>query len=129
MPPRGRARLAAVAPAVGELEAAAVETLAAIPTEAQDAGCRALVLRYARTIDQASAIAADAASVPFNPDDAQALDRLRRRLDAHVVMAEVGPKLLAALEALNASPRARAAVGKPSGPAGKSKLSALREGA
>jgi hypothetical protein len=123
-----RARPAAAA-SLGDLAAAVAETLAAVPAQPEDAGVRALAARYARTIDEAAALADSLAQLPYDPDTAQQVARLRQRVEAHIVMVELGPKLLAALEALNASPRARAATGKPLAPAGPSALHRLRQGA
>ncbi|RKF24132.1 terminase small subunit [Micromonospora globbae] len=80
------------------------ETVAKLPdlTEA-DAAAVKLAKRYAAAIDQAG------------PDDAaEVLDRL-------------GPKLLAALESLGATPRSRAARKGGASVPGQGKLQALRE--
>ena len=82
-----------------------------------DDGARALALRYAAAIDGAAELAAELAElVPDNEDQARRLAVLARRVDAQVVLERIGPKLLACLEALGMSPRARAAViGKGAG--------------
>lgn len=132
MPPRGRrsGSLTAVPPvAPGEMEKAVRETLEKLQEAPEDAGVRALALRYARTIDEARKLADEAAQLPYDPDTAAQVARLRQRVEAHTVMVEVGPKLLSALEALQATPRARATAGKPAPVAAVSKLAALREGA
>lgn len=76
------------------------ETLARLELSPEDAAAGQLARRYAAAIDAA-----------ITPAD---------------VLNDLGPKLLAVLEALGATPRARAAVVKSQQPAGPSKLSALR---
>lgn len=129
MPPRARSRkLAAVpAPAVGEMEQAVRETLRNVTESPEDAGVRALALRYGRTIDESRALADAAADLPYDPDTAVMVARLKQRVEAQAVVAELGPKLLATLDALQATPKARAVAGKPAPAAGQSKLSALRD--
>lgn len=105
------------------------DTLAALPLEPADAAIAGLALRLAATIDAAAELAEAAAAVPYDPDTAMQVARLRQRVEAHVVMAEVGPKLQAALAALQATPAARAAAVKPPAGGRKSKLAALRQGA
>lgn len=106
------------------------ETLANVEIRPEDAGLARLALQYARTIDQAAAIAAQAAKIPFDPDTEEELKKLRNRVSAQVTMSDLGPKLLAALDALGATPKARAANAKP-GAAPTSaggRLAALRGG-
>jgi hypothetical protein len=105
------------------------ETLGKLALQPEDAALAALAVRYGETIDEAAVLAAAAAAVPFDPDTAVQVARLRQRVEAHVVMADLGPKLLAALDALGATPKARAAAGKPPPPGAASKLTQLREGA
>jgi hypothetical protein len=127
VPPRGR-KLAAVPDEskVGTMLAGVRETLDKLDLQPEDAALKALAEQYASTMDRAAAIAAKAASLPPDPDIMEELDRLRKRVSAQVTVSDVGPKLLAALDALGATPKARSAVGKPA-PAGKtSKLAALR---
>lgn len=135
MPPKGRTgastprtrKLAAVPDEKrGGLAAKVEETLQNVVSPPEDTALRALALEYARTIDRAAAIAADVAKVPFDPESADAIEQLRKRVTAHATMADLGPKLLQALDALGATPKARAAAGKPAPPAGPSKLAALR---
>jgi hypothetical protein len=117
-------------PAAPRLADDVAATVAALESKLQpeDAALAALALRYAQTIDTAAELAELAAAVPYDPDTAQTVARLRQRVDAHAVMAEVGPKLQAALTELGATPRARAAAAKPA-PAGRGgKLAALRGG-
>lgn len=110
----------------GGMAARIEETLASLENRPEDAGVRAIALEYARTIDRAAIIAAQVAKLPFDPDSADAVDQLRKRVSAHATMADLGPKLLAALDALGATPKARVAQGKGAPPSGgKSKLDLL----
>lgn len=108
------------------------ETLRALDPKPEDAALVRLVQRYAATIDEAAVIAAEAADIdPEDEGTAKALRALQRRVEASVVLAEIGPKLHAALAELGASPKARAGLsgkgGAPSGDGdGKSKLEQLR---
>lgn len=110
------------------MERAVRETLEKVQAAPEDAGVRALALRYGRTIDEARVLAEEAARLPYDPDTAVQVARLKTRVEAHTVMVDVGPKLLAALEALQATPRARTTAGKPAPAGAASKLAALREG-
>lgn len=131
MPSRPRKLAAATGETAQEdrkLLTAVDETLANLDLSPQDAALAQLARRYAATIDRAEAISAQAAKIPFDPDSAEAVEQLRKKVSAQVTMADLGPKLLAALDALGATPKARAAAGKPP-PAGTgSKLTALRKG-
>lgn len=102
------------------------KTLSELDLRPEHAAIAALAVEFAKTMDRAAAIAAQAARiVPESEAAAEELERLRKRVAAHVVVVELGPKLQSALDALLATPKARAAAGKtPSKPAGK--LSALR---
>jgi hypothetical protein len=88
-----------------------------------------LARRYAATIDAAYDIATDLDAVPADEDLAGRVAWLARKVEAQTVLETLGPKLLACLEALGASPRARAAQSKGtgSGAGTTSKLTALRE--
>jgi hypothetical protein len=113
-----------------KLTPAVEETLGTLQLAPEDAAVARLALSYARTIDQAAAIAALAAKLPFDPDTAEAVEQLRKRVSAQATMGDLGPKLLAALDALGATPKARASAGKtPPAGAAVSKLAALRGGA
>lgn len=104
------------------------ETVGHLQLQPEDAGIAELALRYAETMDRAAELAELAAQVPYDPDTAVQVARLRQRVEAHVVMVDLGPKLQAALDALGATPKSRALAGKPP-PAGQaSKLTALRGG-
>lgn len=129
----GRSRKLAAVPAETasterKLVPAVEETLSNLVLDPGDAALSRLAMQYARTIDQAAAIAAQAARIPFDPDSAEAVEQLRKRVSAQVTMSDLGPKLLAALDALGATPKARASSSKPQAAGGKSKLAALRAG-
>lgn len=85
------------------LAPAVAETIRNLEVAAEDAGAVRLATRYAAAIDAAA------------PEL------------AGQVLNDLGPKLLACLEALGATPRARAAAGKGGAQRGPSKLQALRE--
>lgn len=120
----------APAPSPGELENRVREALENLELKPEDAGVQAIALQYARTVDEARELAEAAAQMPYDPDTAVMVARLRQRVEAHTVMADLGPKLLAALESLGASPKARAVLGKRPPPGVKaSKLHQMRGGA
>ncbi|MBL8926330.1 MAG: hypothetical protein JNM77_08825 [Pseudonocardia sp.] len=127
MPPRKRALAAVPAHKPGEIEQAVADTLSKLQLQPEDAGIRALALRYGRTIDDARKLADEAAALPYDPDTATLVARLKLKVDAHTVAVDVGPKLQAALDALGATPKARAVVGKPPPASGKSALALLRD--
>ena len=123
----GKSRIRAaddlIAPAVAE-------TLQDLDESVVDAGARRLAERYAAAIDEAHLIAADLESV-LASDDAD--DDVRKRVaalsakvEAQTVLDTLGPKLLAALDSLGATPKARARDGKGGAARGDSKLAALR---
>lgn len=132
MPPRGR-KLAAVPEKAAEktagLAAKVQETLDKLELRPEDAALAALALEYGRTVDRAAAIAAQAAKIPFDPDTAEAVEQLRKRVTAHATMADLGPKILAVLDALGATPKARAQSPKATGKRAASALQAMRGGA
>ena len=117
------------APRTQKLSPSVEEALKYATLQPEDAAVADLARSYARTIDNAAAIAERAAKIPFDPDTAEEVAKLRARVSAHATMADLGPKLLAALESLGVTPKARAAAGKPRGKAGPSKLQGLRGGA
>lgn len=125
----GRRRVRAVpAPAVPEKLADKVrQTLGELKLQPEDVAVSALAVEYAQTVDNAAQLADEAARLPYDPDTAVQVARLKARVDAHQVMVDVGPRLLAALDALGATPKARSVAGKPAPAGGKSKLTALRE--
>lgn len=128
MPPRRRATAAPTADTSDrKLVPAVEETLAHVVLQPEDAALARLALSYARTIDTAAAIAAQADRIPFDPDTADEVKKLRAKVSAHSTMADLGPKLQAALDALGATPKARASAGKaPTGGSGLSKLALMR---
>lgn len=120
---------AATEPSEKKLLPAVEETLSHVVLQPEDAALARLALSYARTIDTAAAIAAQADRIPFDPDTADEVARLRAKVSAHTTMADLGPKLQSALDALQATPKARAANGKPTGnTGGPSRLASLRGG-
>ncbi|MEV6306472.1 hypothetical protein AB0M02_44185 [Actinoplanes sp. NPDC051861] len=110
------------------------EALAAVPDlTPADAAAKRLAACYADAIDEAATLAADAARIAgaLDPDDLtgrQMLARLEKQVEQQVVLDALGPKLLAVLDALGATPKARAA--RKGGAGGGSnvpgKLAALR---
>jgi hypothetical protein len=79
----------------------------------RDLGAVALARRYAALIEDAERIALELAAIrPEDEAQADQLARLTARVDAQVVAADLGPKLLAALAALGMTPAARASVTK-----------------
>lgn len=121
----GRARTAI--PPSSTMAEKVAETLENLALQPEDAAVAALALKYAETLDRTAAIAAAAAKLPFDPDTAEAVEALKKRVAAVVAVSDLGPKLLASLDALGATPKARVTAGKPPLAGGKSKLSALRE--
>jgi hypothetical protein len=77
----------------------------------QDVGTVALAKHYAAAIEEAAALADEAALIePETEDQAKRLAALSRRVEAQTVLGELGPKLLAALVELGMTPKARSAV-------------------
>lgn len=126
MAPRARSLKAVAEPKVGTMLAGVQETLGKVQKHPEDAALRVLAEEYAATMDRAAAIAARLAKLPPDPDIMEELDRLRKRVSAQVTMSDLGPKLLAALVELQATPKARAAAGKPAPGGAKSRLHGLR---
>jgi hypothetical protein len=111
----------------GGIAGSVQETLDKLPLSPEDAALRAVALGYASTIDRAAAIAAAAGLIEETEDNAEQLARLRAKVSAQVTWADLGPKLLAALVELGATPKSRAALKGPTQPTGSSRLNALRE--
>lgn len=110
------------------LAPAVAETVAALQVAPEDAAAVRLAQRYAATIDRAAEIAADLDEIPPEDYDTEKLIRaLRAKVEAQAVLAELGPKLLAALEALGATPAARAKLKAGGAPSAPSRLEALRQ--
>lgn len=117
-----------------ELIAPAVEaTISACQLQDADAALAKLARRYAAAIDRAAELAADADTVSdrLDPGDAtgrQQLTLLAAKVEDQAVLASLGPRLLAALTALGATPAARARRRSGGGDrAAPSRLQALRE--
>lgn len=103
------------------------ETLDKLQLQPEDVAIAALATRYAETMDRAAGLADELAALPYDEDTVVMVSRLKQRVEAHVVMVDLGPKLQAALDALGATPKSRSLAGKPAPAGGKSKLTALRE--
>lgn len=104
------ARKPKIVPVQPDLVLGVSETLDAIPVKPEDAGARALALRYAHTIETAKATAEALEGVEIDPEDEggrRQLAALAAKVEAYQVMVDLGPKLLAALDALGATPKAR----------------------
>lgn len=115
------------------LAPAVAETIDKLTTAAEDAGAIALAKRYAREIDEAAVIRA---SLTKALRELEQLDQdlhdkfltLAVQIEETAVLGNLGPKLLATLEQLGATPAARAKLrggGAPSG--GPSRLEAARQ--
>lgn len=140
MPPKGRKLTAAPAPVDTTLSTPpqapptdrglgpqVAATLSHLELKPEDAAVAELAREYARTIDTARIIAAQLARMPVTEDNAEELAKLRAKVAAHSTMADIGPKLLAALDALGATPKARAAAKDQKPPAaGGGKLGAMQ---
>jgi len=110
--------------------------------EAKDAGLRRLAEVYAAAIDEALDVAIDARKLVAEAEDEGSDFEIAKRLlnalvkysDANAVLEQLGPKLQSALEALGASPKARAAMtgkggGNGASPGGQSKFAQRRANA
>lgn len=107
---------------------AVAETLDALTIGPEDAAIARLARRYAAQIDEAARIAAALAEIDPDDDINRVLVALTGRVRAQSVLAELGPKLQAALVELGASPRARSGMkgGVPAGNEDDSPLARLR---
>lgn len=115
----------------GLLAPAVAETIRHLAPTKQDAAAVKLAQRYAITIDEATNVAADLAAslaeATYDDDIAKRLYTLAKRVEAQTVLADLGPKLLAALESLGATPAARARLRGGAPARAQSRLQALRE--
>lgn len=108
-------------------------TLGALQLTDADAALAKLAQRYAETIDAAAELTTYASTVLENlePDDVtgrQHLAMLAAKVGRQAVLTDLGPKLLATLQALQATPAARSKVKVGGGgDAGPNRLQALRE--
>lgn len=110
------------------LAPAVAKTIEQLELADEDAGAVRLARRYAATIDQAAQLAADLADLePEDNSSAKRIHALAKAVEAKGVLAELGPKLLACLEQLGATPVARSRMkgGKPGG--GTNRLEGLRQ--
>ncbi|SDU42483.1 terminase small subunit [Jiangella alkaliphila] len=120
-------------PADDLLAPAIDETIAKLEPDDVDAGVVQLARRYAALVDDAreAAALADDLADRIDPEDfttGQMVARLGAKVQAQTVLAELGPKLLAALEQLGATPAARAKLRGGGAPvAGPNRLAALRQ--
>jgi hypothetical protein len=101
------------------LEQAVRDALAVKPAAPEDGAVAALALEYARLSDEAAPAGKYEAALTWlsgqGADDRDADKHIRtisQALAAHSVASDLGPKLLAALESLEMSPRARGAAKK-----------------
>jgi hypothetical protein len=113
------------------LTPAVVETVENLELQPEDVALAKLAERYAREIDGASAAGAQAdkvlREVGDDPELAELVGALKAKLGARSAMENLGPKLLAVLDALGATPKARTSAGKGGAPRGThSKLAAIR---
>lgn len=118
----------------GELLAAAVaETLDALPPKPEDSAARRLARQYAEAIDYAARAQelAELALAETSPADIGArmyVEDLAAKVEAKELLDKLGPKLLAVLDALEATPAARhRAKGARQPDAPRSQIQALRD--
>lgn len=110
------------------LAPAVAKTIAQLELAEEDAGAVKLAQRYAATIDQAAQIAAELADLePDNDNMVRRVNALAKAVEAHLVLVDLGPKLLSCLEQLGATPVARSRMkgGKTGG--GTNRLEGLRQ--
>lgn len=113
------------------LAQAVEETIRDLDPANSDTAAVQLARHYAEIVDRAESAVddADRALREVDPEDVDTrkyLYRLRAKVDAQAVAAEIGPKLLAVLDSLGATPAARAKMkgGAPTG--GPSQLDRMR---
>jgi len=109
------------------LAPALATTIATLELTDEDAGVVKLAERYAATIDDAARIAAELDDLDYTEDTAKRVAALAKRVDAMTVIAELGPKLLACLEQLGATPAARSRLKGGATGAGTNRLEAARQ--
>lgn len=98
-----------------QMAPAVQETLENLDLSPEDIAASRLAMQYARAIDRAQAIAADAAKIDLSSADETTVvkvEALRKRVGGHAAVAEIGPKLHTLLNELGATPKARAALSK-----------------
>ena len=121
-----------IRPVDGLVKPAVAVTLEKLGLTDADKAAARLAERYAAAIDDAAVTAADLADLAADVDPGDAathkrLAALTARVEAHQVLVDLGPRLLACLESLGASPKARAALRKGGGQGGGGKLQGIRE--
>lgn len=128
--------MTALRPADDLLAPAVAETLGALQLVAEDAAAARLASTYARALDRAGAIEAQADRVlrkadgeDGDPELYELVAALKAKLSAQTTLATIGPKLHDVLGSLGATPKARASLGKGGAPGGSGKLGKLREAA
>lgn len=105
------------------------------PPDDQDAATVALAKRYALELDDAAVVSTamtkalrQLSKAEVDVELFEKFEALAARIEEAHVAATIGPKLLAALEQLNMTPKARSAVTKGGGSTGgRSALDELRE--
>lgn len=116
-------------PADRLIEPAVQASIDALDLEDADQAVAKLALRYARELDQASAVAAQAGRVldriSSDSDDFELVSALKAKLSARSAVENIGPRLLNALDAIGATPKARK--NSKEEPRGESKLAAFIE--
>lgn len=112
---------------------AVTSTLESLELAPEDAAAARLAESYARTLDQARAVEAQADRVlrrakGEDPELAEEVQALRAKLSANATLRDLGPKLLDTLTALGANPKARAGLTGKGGASrgGRGKLAELR---
>lgn len=116
---------------VDRLLAPAVDdSLAALDLDPVDAALAKVAEKYAREIDGAAAAAGQAdrvlREIDDDPDLSELVGALKAKLAYRSALENLGPKLVAVLDALGATPKARASASKGGAPRGPSKLATLR---
>ncbi|MFD4196631.1 terminase small subunit [Amycolatopsis thermoflava] len=120
-----------------QLAPAVAETLTNLELSEQDKAVSRLARTYAEQIDRAAGAAAQADHVlrlaverEEDPDTLELIRALKAKLAERTAVTDLGPKLLAALVELGATPKARAAAAKGGASRGRTggKLQALRDG-
>lgn len=116
------------------LAPAVAETLSNLELSGEDLALSRLAQTYAEQIDRAAGAAAGADRVlreidqGEDPDLYEMVSALKAKLSERAAVSDLGPKLLAALDALGASPKARASAAKGGGSRGaRGKLAAIRD--
>ena len=109
---------------------AVVESIESLDLSPEDAALAKIAEKYAREIDGAAAAAVQAdrvlREIDDDPDLSELVGALKAKLAYRSALENLGPKLVAVLDALGATPKARASAGKGGASRGPSKLAALR---